>query len=68
MPESRSERSSDAKGDFAPGLTCAEIAPILGITRSRVWQIEQRAIRKLREGLLEDPYVREWIQEHGLKV
>jgi DNA-binding XRE family transcriptional regulator len=34
--------------DAAKGLTQYEVAAILGLSRARVMQIEQRAIRKLR--------------------
>lgn len=33
------------------GLTKTEVAALLGIDRSRVWQIEQRALKKLRLAL-----------------
>lgn len=50
------------------GLSDAEIAERLGVTRTRVWQLRQRAVAKLRERLAADPVIREYIVErYGVK-
>lgn len=53
---------SKQTGDEAiesPGLlTDEEIASVLGITRSAVFQLRHRALRKLRRAILADPVLR----------
>lgn len=49
--------------DGAAGLSDHEIGQILGITRSRVFQIRERAVRKLREAILADAEMRELASE-----
>lgn len=39
------------------GKSDYEIAEIMGITRTRVYQIRQRALKKLRLAILRDPFL-----------
>lgn len=45
-------------------LTEQDISELMGISRTRVWQIIQRAMKKLRMELANDPYVKEWVAEN----
>ncbi len=49
---------------MSPLMSHAEIAAILGISRSAVWQIERRALRKLRAALLRRLGA-DWFAERG---
>jgi DNA-directed RNA polymerase specialized sigma subunit len=44
-------------------LSQKEVARLLGVTEPAVHQVEKRALRKLREGLLSFPDVRELLEE-----
>lgn len=35
------------------GMTQAEVAELMGISRTRIWQIEQKALNKIKAGLVE---------------
>lgn len=35
-------------------LNLEEVAQRMGISRARVWQLEQQALRKIRQALIED--------------
>lgn len=41
--------------DHPGGMSCAEIGEVFGVSRERIRQIEEGAIRKLRAILLEVP-------------
>lgn len=47
-------------------MSHSEIAEVLGITRARVWQIEQRVMQKLRDALLRDDEICEWLDAKGI--
>jgi len=50
-------------------LTLKETAAALGISYVRVWQVERRAIEKLRAAILADPELREYVRdEMGVEV
>lgn len=49
-------------------LTLDEVARITGVTRARVWQCEQSALRKIRAGLLSDPEIREELEANGFAL
>jgi DNA-directed RNA polymerase specialized sigma24 family protein len=40
-----------------------QIAELLGVTRTRVYQIERRAMAKLKKAMLADPVIREAARE-----
>lgn len=46
----------------------AEIAAAYGVSRNAICIVDRRAKDRLRAGLLDDPYVREWLDERGLAV
>lgn len=43
-----------------------QIAEMFGLTRSRIWQIEQRALKKLRTAILADPVLSAIVREEGI--
>jgi DNA-directed RNA polymerase specialized sigma24 family protein len=45
--------------EVADGLSDAQIAPLLGVSRARVFYLRQRALQKIRAGILADPVLRE---------
>lgn len=45
-------------------LTQQQIAEMFGVSKRRVQQIEQRALRKIRDAAVSGPYLREWISEN----
>jgi len=56
-------RQNHLQTDDADGLSDYEIAKQMGISRSLVFQIRQRAMKKLRLMILEDPDLREVVEE-----
>jgi len=62
----RAAKSAGADADAVRPLTHAEIGPLLGISRGRVWQLEMRALKKIREFIKLEAAaagvsVREWL-------
>lgn len=55
-----------------PIRTCPEVAEHFARTEGvrmrpgSIWQSEKRALKKIREGLRNDPYIREWARENGV--
>lgn len=43
-------------------MTKTEVAELLGIDRSRVYQLEKRALKKIREALLRDGVVEAYLE------
>jgi len=44
-------------------MSLADVAKIVGLSTSRVKQLEARALRKLRDGLANDPIIRDYLEE-----
>lgn len=47
-------------------FTQSELARMTGVSCTLIYLTEQRAIAKLREGLLNDPLIRDWLNEHKI--
>lgn len=45
-------------------LTQAQVAEIFGVSKRRIQQLEKRAIAKLRQAAMTDPYLKEWVVEN----
>lgn len=52
----------------AATMTQQQIADLMGLSKTRVYQIEKQAMKKLRRGLLEDPLIREALESNGFAV
>ncbi|MGD9635933.1 MAG: sigma factor-like helix-turn-helix DNA-binding protein [Pirellulales bacterium] len=57
-----------ATSSITGGLTQKQVGKMLGVTRSRVGQIERRALRKLRKAIVAEAEARgmtpvEWVRE-----
>lgn len=44
-------------------LSQREVAELLGVSKSRVSQLELRALEKIRRAVLRDPQLRGWVRD-----
>lgn len=62
------EKQTRPLNDRTTFLSQKEVADFFGVSRARIQQIELRALRKLRNAIVEDPICRQLAKESGFCV
>jgi DNA-directed RNA polymerase sigma subunit (sigma70/sigma32) len=48
----------------APLRTMEEVGRIMGVCKQRIYQLELRALKKLKARLRKEPLIKEWLNEN----